>query len=270
MLRDYVKSLTPPIVRALPGVGRLAVRVRQHGFSGDYSSFDAALAAAGHVGYEDEAIVAHMLRSAQQQVTGAITNNTARVGFAMLATLGHATRCRVLDFGGGVGIHFDALRPWIKADVEWVVCETPLMVTRAGAARAGDGLRFVARLEPGEAFDVVLASGVLQYVRDPSATLADLCKRAPFTILDRVPLVDRRSDRLTVQRVNSGHRAAYPAWFFARSEFEARLSSLGLSVVMSWDGSNDVPYWNTMGADYRGMLLQQNAALSVNASAATP
>ena len=75
--------------------------------------------------------------------------------------------------------------------------------------------------------NVVLLSGVLQYIEYPYDLLKDVIKRNfQYIILDRTPGVRLGSDILTVQKVPKEiYEASYPCWFLS----EKRLLSCFLA-----------------------------------------
>ena len=81
-------------------------------------------------------------------------------------------------------------------------------------------------------YDLGIASGSLQYVERPWDTLRLLLSKVSLLIVDRLPLIEGTSDRLTIQRVPPWiYRATYPAWFLARANW-ARAT--GGAVLDSW------------------------------------
>lgn len=83
----------------------------------------------------------------------------------------------VLDFGGACGAHYkEAVLH--TPDVRWAVVETAAMVRRASEL-ANERLRFfVSVVEAADwlgSIDLMHSSGVLQYVPNPEATVAELC-----------------------------------------------------------------------------------------------
>jgi putative methyltransferase (TIGR04325 family) len=109
----------------------------------------------------------------------------------MAAAARRGGRLAVLDFGGAFGEYFHQNGEFLRhlQAVEWHVFEQPAVVERAMRGHATAALRFHADL--GEALgaaapDVVLLSGVLQYLPDPYGLLGELAAREPpFVAIDR-------------------------------------------------------------------------------------
>lgn len=90
-----------------------------------------------------------------------------------------AKTVRVLDFGGGCGLHYHcvkALMPGIA--LRWAVVDTDSMAAAARAGLQDAGLAFFTAIGDALAYlggcDVVNASGAIQYVPAPEAMLRDL------------------------------------------------------------------------------------------------
>src|SRR5262245_53127143 len=90
------------------------------------------------------------------------------------------TALRVLDFGGGGGLHFSIVRAVFGAekDIKWNVVETEAMASAANPRLASGGLKFLSDIDDGVAdlgeVDLVFTSGALQYTPDPLAFLEKL------------------------------------------------------------------------------------------------
>lgn len=105
------------------------------------------------------------------------------------------TPVRVLDFGGGCGLHYHCIRALVPGvALRWAVVETPTMAARGAASFPDDdSLSFVTSIEDGVralgGCDIVYASGSLPYVAEPEEALQRLLAPAPpFFILARFPV----------------------------------------------------------------------------------
>jgi hypothetical protein len=97
----------------------------------------------------------------------------------------------VLDFGGGLGLHYHRARRH-SPGIRWAVVETPEMCARA-AELATDRLAFFHDVEGAAAWlggpEIVYSNGVLQFTSEPLQNLANLCKLGvPKMIWQRVLL----------------------------------------------------------------------------------
>jgi putative methyltransferase (TIGR04325 family) len=108
-----------------------------------------------------------------------------------------------------------------------------------------DGLTRVAReLLPGDTFhdddesalgrtyDLVMASGSLQYLEDWQGALGRLASAARgFTYVTRLPVVTSVDSFVVVQRPHArGYLTEYPGWFINREAFLDRAREVGLTL----------------------------------------
>lgn len=97
---------------------------------------------------------------------------------------------RVLDFGGGAGVHYSALRRFGFDVSRYVIVETQQMIDAARSAGLS-GVEFKEAI-PDEPFDIVFSAGALQSTDDPMSYLAALVAiRAPTLLLTRNAFSDR-------------------------------------------------------------------------------
>jgi putative methyltransferase (TIGR04325 family) len=142
------------------------------------------------------------------------------------------TRC-VLDAGGHTGVKYRAFGSYLDlGGVEWVVFDVPAMV-RAGRAKmtAHTGLRFVDDIKDAPAADLLLASGLLQYIRAPLADLVGSMRERPRFIL--INKVATREGAPVVTLENFGS-ADVPYQVRAAAETPAALKTLGYEIVDEW------------------------------------
>jgi len=177
----------------------------------------------------------------------------------LVALQGPARDVRVLDFGGALGGLYYQLRHFVprRRSLSWVVSETAIMAQRGTRDFATDELSFISDIGAlqGSKLDVVIASGSLQCVPDPPATLKALSQLADHLIINRIPLVDGSSDRLTIHHVDpSVYAARVPNWFFGESLWLTRCRDLGFEVVMRWGVPQDVVRLDGQPIAFSGML----------------
>jgi len=182
----------------------------------------------------------------------------AAVGICLEASqLRH--RVRVLDFGGAFGHYFDvATSAFPNVSWEWTVVETPTMVALAAGTDVGRSISWTSGLDSavGERWDLVLASGSLNYVPDPIGVLTKLGGMAPYVLLTRLPLwpVDRHLP--AVQRLSRGDRAgAYPTWVFSEEVLLQEVAAIG-EVVLRFDVPEDTARIAGHRNIYAGMLIR--------------
>ena len=155
----------------------------------------------------------------------------------------------VLDFGCGNGLYrillaaYPATAQWnyVGVDIneeviEW--CRQEHSESRFECIKTGRPLPF------GEKeFDVVLACGVIQCIRDYAAALQDLGRIATnYLLVNRIPLVRRSESRIWIQHVSHPWgKEEHPIHILNRNALEAVFTNLGMSVVYGSFGHTAFP-----------------------------
>jgi len=132
---------------------------------------------------------------------------------------------RVIDFGGSLGGTFRALKSFLDPNLlpEWIVVEQDNYVECGNEHFKDRCLCFFDAVEsvPDTVnVDIILFSGVLQYLPYPFKILEQaVALGIEYILIDRTPFI-RESDRITVQVVpREIYPASYPAWFFNSRNF---------------------------------------------------
>ncbi len=142
----------------------------------------------------------------------------------------------LLDAGGHMGSKYLAFEPLLDLGaVEWTVYDLPATVRLARARQAGGdlpaALRFVDRLADAPEADVLLASGLLQYLDMPfERFVADLPARPRFILLNKVA-VGRGPTRFTLERIGMSR---VPYQIRNRTEFEAEIAAMDYRTLDRW------------------------------------
>lgn len=149
----------------------------------------------------------------------------------------HEGRLRLLDSGGHVGAKFMAFRRLLDlSGVEWVVHDLPPMV-RAGRAMALDlgfapNLSFVTAVPDAGSCDILLCSGLLQYLDRPFGNLvAEMPAPPRYILINKVALREGPSV-VTLQKAGP---CFLPYQIRNRHAFEGELDALGYSRLDRWD-----------------------------------
>lgn len=132
----------------------------------------------------------------------------------------------VLDFGGSLGSNYFQVKEFLNERVctSWNVVEQPHYVSYGKEFFEDGQLHFFHSIEDCIAkhhLDLIVLSGVVQYLRDPHVFLEKLVSfNFKYIIFDRTAFIHEDTDRLTVQRVwPSVYNASYPSWFFNEETF---------------------------------------------------
>lgn len=160
-------------------------------------------------------------------------NTVMTFGYVLArATLGR-DRLTMLDWGGGIGrycIYAKALLP--EVELEYHSRDLPLL-TRAGR-QVLPGAIFHDDDDDALAgtYDLVLASGSLQYARDWRTMLGRLATAtAGYLFVTRQPFVASTPSYVVIQRPHRlGYQTEYAGWFLNRGEFLDAARALGLHL----------------------------------------
>ncbi len=143
----------------------------------------------------------------------------------------------VIDAGGHLGTKYLAFQPLLDLNtVDWTVYDLPAIV-QAGRGFQQSGklpaaLRFEDDLAAVPECDLVLASGLLQYLDVPLAQMLNSLPRCPrFLLLNKVALRDGPS-LVTLEQIGS---ARVPYQIRNRAEFLAELEALGYVLRDEWE-----------------------------------
>jgi putative methyltransferase (TIGR04325 family) len=174
---------------------------------------------------------------------------------------------RVLDFGGSLGSTYRQCRPLLDGvrGLRWTVVEQPDFVSLGNREFATAELAFAATLEEGCADgppDLILASGVLQYLEDPAGMFRRLLAiEARTLLLDRTPMTGDAEHSLCIQHVPASiYEASYPCWLLSRRRLRDQ-------VGPAWQLVCDFPChdgeWRSREGtrfEFRGLMLERAAA----------
>jgi putative methyltransferase (TIGR04325 family) len=143
---------------------------------------------------------------------------------------------RLLDAGGHLGTKHIAFAPLLDLGaVDWTVLDTPGIVSAARAAqevgRIPAALRFVDRPEDAPEADILLASGLLQYLDRPFPEFLDALPARPrHLILNKVATRDG-PEVVTHERLE---RVRVPYRIRNRAAWEESLAALGYAMRDAW------------------------------------
>ena len=157
-------------------------------------------------------------------------------------------RVSVLDWGGGLG-HYHAFARALLPDVEldWHCKEVPSIAARGRAVNPAVTFHDDDSCLERE-YDLVLASGSLQYAVDWQTQLAGLARAARGLLyVTRLPVAQDASSFVVLQRAQPyGYRTEYLGWVVSRQELLASAREHGLEllrelVVDAWFSAEGAP-----------------------------
>lgn len=260
-LKSALRTLGLPVTAAR---ARLAVGSRRPPrFAGAFDSRAAALAslpAQARSGYDNDQIV---------EVSFADMRHVCLEDYPVVTWLGKLLpeTGGVIDAGGHLGTKYLAFQDVLNLnDVDWTVYDLPAIV-RSGrklqqAGTLPRALRFADALGDLPGCDLVLASGVLQYLDMSVSDLIGALRHPPrYLVLNKVALRDGPA-LVTLEQIGS---ARVPYQIRNRAQFLAELASLGYAVRDSWD----IPHlshvirthpWHGASSSWGGVLERRETA----------
>ncbi len=172
----------------------------------------------------------------------------------------------IFDLGGHIGISYYGFRSYLDypEDLRWLVYDLPELVSAGRAlARehdAGQRLSFTQSRDDADGCDILLASGVLQYL---DFTLADMLRslREPpgHVLVNVTPLHPSRSF-FTLQQL--GSLSSCPYRVMALNALLADMEALGYTALDRWESFERymrIPFEGDHSIDrYYGFYFQRN------------
>lgn len=228
-LEQVIGLASAAVARTRLGLGR-SVR-----FSGAFASRDAALASlkpADRVAYDrtdiSEVSLAAMVRLMTWDYPVIFwLDRIQRAGARTLA---------VLDAGGHVGTKYLAFRGHLSmSSFDWSIWDLPALL-RSGRAgqRSGtvpDAIRFIERLADAGPVDVLLGSGLMQYIDISLADLVNALPARPAWILLNKVATRPGPELVTIERIGPGR---VPYRIRNETAFEAEIAALGYDILDQW------------------------------------
>ena len=277
--RQFIGLFVPPIARSgyltlrqwLNGLFRLAhlkTSSARLGLAGNFSSW--AEAEANSSGYDSSDILektrAALLKVKLGQAVyerDSVLFDKVQHAWPLLAGLmwvaaQRGGRINVLDFGGSLGSSYFQNKIFLDAlgEVRWHIVEQPSHVFVGQREFQDERLRFFDSIGASMADnppDIILLSGVLQYIEQPYELL-DILKSsgARFLIIDRTPFWSGFADRICVQQVPADiYEASYPSWIF--SEFKLKtILSLNWEIISEFQNDDLLP--GPVKFSYKGLI----------------
>ncbi|HTD14213.1 MAG TPA: methyltransferase, TIGR04325 family [Chthoniobacterales bacterium] len=225
-------------------------------FSGDYASWREAANLA--IGYDQKHILEKVLSATLAVKTGKavaqrdgvilekIPYNFPLIATLLSAALDNGNRLHVLDYGGSLGSSYFDSRDFVKpvSDLNWSIVEQPHFVAAGRTHVASKELHFFETIEEcAQTYppNVIILSGVLQYLQNPWSTLRQLHRlKNLYLFLDRTAFIIADSDRLTIQHVPGWiYDARFPAWFLSETKFLEWLSDSNYKIISEFPALDD-------------------------------
>jgi len=225
-MKKLIKSLIPPIFMDL----YRKYNSGKYGWHGNYKTWQEAQNAS--TGYDSDEIIQKVRNSLLKVKNGesvyerdSVIFDEIQYSWPLLAGLMFASAkvrggVKVLDFGGSLGSTYFQNKKFLDRldDVSWSIVEQKHFVDVGKADFEDERLKFyydVKSCVESEKPNVLLLSGVLQYIEKPYELLDELLKNDfEFVIFDRTPFATDDKEKIKLQVVPPFiYRASYPCWF---------------------------------------------------------
>lgn len=269
MLKRYLKAWLPPALadaykkRALLGVH----------FRGDFPDWETAAARAE--GYDSAQILERVRWATQQVVSGKAAGERDSVlfdqtpyPFPVIALLLRAAtesggHLSVLDFGGALGSSYHQCKDFLRElrALHWNVVEQAHYVRVGQLEFESESLHFhetVSAASQASPPQVVLASGVLQYMPDPDEVLKSFVStEAEYIIIDRTPFALDGRQVISTQSVPSSINASsYPLWLFSEKHLKAPLLPR-YDEIASFPAVDGILGYGSLKAVFKGFIFKK-------------
>jgi putative methyltransferase (TIGR04325 family) len=230
-LQTLIKEVSPPfLVKALK-----KFLPSKYGWFGNYSSW--AEAEEDAIGYDSTVILEKVKASALKVKNGeavyerdSVLFNQSDYSWPLIACLlwiitQNKCKLNLLDFGGSLGSTYYQNRIFLNSisQVSWNVVEQKNFVKCGRESFQDETLQFFYSIEECLELkkpDTILLSCVLPYLEHPYVWLEKILDyKFPYLLLDRMPYIFGKNDRLTIQKVPPDiYPASYPSWFFSEEK----------------------------------------------------
>jgi putative methyltransferase (TIGR04325 family) len=268
---------------ASPDVGTLVKRAvarargaRAGGFRGGFRDWPSVVAAAARAGpgYSAPAVLSRVRAATREVIAGralferdSVLFHEGEPPYPLLACLlGIAVRregyLAVADVGGSLGSVFRQCRPFLAGlrRVRWMVVEQPEFVAAGKAEFETAELRFFDSISACVGFappDVAIFSGVLQYLADPHAVVAEAATTGADILVDRLPTVDETDDGFAIQTVPPAiYRASLPLRLFGAASLH-RLVPAGYRLAATFRAVDPDTRVDGVPVTFRGFHIRK-------------
>jgi len=172
----------------------------------------------------------------------------------------------VLDYGGALGSSYFQCRGFLDQikSLHWRIVEQPAFVECGRREFENEIIQFFESIEDcvvqGRP-DVVLLSGVLQYLPEPAAVLQSVRRiAASYVVIDRTPIAANNKQVIAVQIVPSRiNRSSYPAHLFNEQALKAPLLDT-YTQIASFDAVDGELGTGSLRARFKGFIFQRQGS----------
>lgn len=179
-------------------------------------------------------------------------------------TAGGRNSIRILDFGGGFGVHSLAITQLLPhLQCEYCVCDLPSFCEIG--QHLNRRVRFVSNLDQAkEDNHLVYASSSLQYVEAWRSVIAVLCRKSTSSVfITRTPFIFHGPTCVTIQ---SAYKTEYPGWIFNYSEFVQEFPQHGMVLKQVFVNGPGIHVKNMIESNIHLGLLFERQSQSIRST----
>jgi len=264
--KKQIKSLIPPILITL----LQKIMNRKYGWKGDYRSWKDAKKTS--TGYDNDTILqkvrASLLKVKNSEAIyerDSVIFDEIQYSWPLLSGLMLAATktdgLRVIDFGGSLGSTYYQNKNFLDklSNVSWNIVEQKHFVDVGKMDFEDERLHFyydVKTCKEEQNPNILVLSGVLQYIEEPYNILDDILKYDfEYVLIDRTPFSTQNKNKIKLQIVPPNiYRASYPCHFFDQESFEKYFINKQYHLIEIFDALDG------SDSDYRfkGMILKKD------------
>lgn len=257
MFKHLIKQILPPILFVLARGALQRLKLERPIYDGLYR--DAAeLQPSNDNPFEHPNWISYVSERAHSRVGGVSHQDMNEMCLSLIASIApagdHAASGRIVDFGGGVGMYWPALKTQNKAgrQLDFTVVDSSANCALGTRLFGADGVSFSTDFESllthSAKIDVLNVSSTLQYCLDYEATLALLCRsQARFIIVSRHPAPrDNQPVAYTMQNVTTvkGFCGRIPVVLLSVERLAQLMRGHGYEMIANYYSNADSgKYW---------------------------
>ena len=264
-MKQFIKSLIPPILLNI----LQKYKNKKYGWKGNYSTWQQAKR--DSTGYDTDKILQAVKNSLLSVKNGEAVYERDSVLFdeiqyswpllsGVLLTSVKSGAVKVLDFGGSLGSTYYQNKKFLDQidDVSWSIVEQANFVDAGKVSFEDERLKFFYSVDEcvkQESPNVLLLSGVLQYIEEPYALLDEIVTHNfEYILIDRTPFNMKPEDAIKLQVVPPDiYKASYPCWFLNKTFFIDYFSQNKYEIIESFDGADG----QGDGYEFSGMVFRK-------------
>jgi putative methyltransferase (TIGR04325 family) len=242
--KKHIKEILPPVLLK-------ALKRKSNVWTGDYNNWsDASNEASGY----DESGILEKVENATLLVRDgvypyerdSVVFDKVQYSWPLLTSLLWVYTevnepLNIIDFGGSLGSTYYQNKKFISSNwlKSWNVIEQSNFVEKGRESFRDGTLDFyfnITDCSVEKRVDVVLISSVLQYLPGPYELIKEICEsNVQYVLLDRLSIVEKEDDHLTIQNVPASiYKASYPCRFFSKKNILSAFSE-NFEVIEEFD-----------------------------------